>query len=854
VVSGLNKMESGFLTRGIKGQNVLARMFAKDNQALKFIAEGLAEGIENAVAALPTSFAGTALNDKTWEGNPLLNLASGTFEGVKGGVGMGAAMHGARGIKSAHASAVTHARLATPEGRLAEANRILDSARERHLARNPQSTHLEFLNSPEGRGAHAEIDQRGLIGEPRKAAKIGEPSAAKDKPAVAPEAKAEPTTRPEPKPEPAPQAVDPATRALRGGLPKSMTDRVDVRVNEKLAGNEVRVIPDARGPGHGARVEVGPHATPTDVLLHAHTIQSMQRYKGLLGKLRQLDDWFHLTTVGTKGWEAKLELQKLPGIIHERMQRLAEGGLTPEAHAKLVDEINHLSRQIDQHQKVLNSPELRDEPGRGYVAAENSLPKSAPETDAAEPPPKADIPDIRKKLETLPPERRRAVEEHMSKLDEAMRAGDAEGYRNARDAIADALEIPPSMVTDAIYTPREMRPDWDASSLTPQQRSALEGERFKEDKRRRKELGERVADLKSKLAQEPIVREMVEALARDLALGKPDLIFNEMVEWMVSKGRVVEGRLGELPADKRVGAQERFEELKRLHAENGNSKAVKKLAERLARDLGLSTDTVLQDVIPGFSGRRPGAKRLVDLLRGMAKERGVDLDGFVMRAAMEENVEAINAIRERLRTVQPDSIIAVQRGGAFLADALAHNNPDIRDRITAVEKADNNSRAPNMEKAIRAQIAEGKTSFAIVDFYMGGGAAGEFLHMVERIIKDHPQARFEIVWMREQHGFERLGDAATDPGVQMLPFHETPDHLRGHVQQTPVNVRLVLGDDMAVVFGKSETDAINIVDRYGKIVQTIPVGTRDPKTGERLDARGIVIRLMNGEKFPEESR
>ena len=169
------------------------------------------------------------------------------------------------------------------------------------------------------------------------------------------------------------KAVDPATQALRDGLPKSLTDRVDVRVNDKLDGNSVHVIPDPRGPGHGVRVEVGPHATPTDVLLHAHTIQTMRRYQGLLGKLRQLKDWFNLTTVGSAGGRPGSSSEKLPGIVHERMQRLAEGGLTPEAHTKLVDEINHLSGEIDKYRKVLDTPELRDAPGRGFVAMSSKI-------------------------------------------------------------------------------------------------------------------------------------------------------------------------------------------------------------------------------------------------------------------------------------------------------------------------------------------------------------------------------------------------------------------------------------------------------------------------------------------------
>lgn len=347
VASNLNKMESGFLTRGIKGTNILARMAKGDSKALRILAEGLAEGIENAVSALPSSFAGTALNDKTWEGNPLLNLAAGTYEGVKGAVQMGALMQGAG---AAYGAARSHVRLSTPEGRLTEANRILNDARAQHRATNPDAPPHEVMNSPEMKRAQAEVESRGLVGEQRQLAAAAETAS-----------RGEAGTHPD-------TAIDPATQALRDGLPKTLTERVDVSVNTDLDSNSVHVIPDPRGPGHGVRVEVGPRATPTDVLLHAHTIQSMRRYQGLLGKLRQAKDWFNLTSVGSNGWEAKLELEKLPGIIHERMQRLGDSTLSPEAHADLVSEINHLSAKIDEYQHVLDTPELREQPGRGYVA------------------------------------------------------------------------------------------------------------------------------------------------------------------------------------------------------------------------------------------------------------------------------------------------------------------------------------------------------------------------------------------------------------------------------------------------------------------------------------------------------
>ena len=248
------------------------------------LAEGLAEGIENAVSAVPSSFAGTALNDKTWEGNPLLNFAERTYEGVKGAVQIGAVMHGARG---AYGAASSHIRLSTPEGRLITSSTGHTSS----MAQNPNATHQDFLNSPEAHHAKAEIEKRGLTGEQRKIAKAGEPEASKAEPAAG----AEVTPKPEPKPEGAAHPeVKPEADGTRRGRRASercragrerrsaerasghgrrsrdagfarrtakIADRPRQRRVTTLEGNWVLVIPDPRGPGHGVRVG-GPPAPP----------------------------------------------------------------------------------------------------------------------------------------------------------------------------------------------------------------------------------------------------------------------------------------------------------------------------------------------------------------------------------------------------------------------------------------------------------------------------------------------------------------------------------------------------------------------------------------------------------------
>ena len=439
-----NQAQSGFLVSGIRGRNPIAVMGRPENsRAMRIMAEGLAEGIENAVSAAPSAFTQTALDDRTWEGNPFLNLLEGTAMGVGMGVAMGGAMQGARGVAGRVRADI---RLSTPEGRLAEANRMFGDAYQRHRADNPDSTFQQFLAHPDGQRVVADVQTRGLL-EPEgprpsesdvdsggsRPTDVPEPTLpprAIDAPAkTGPDAEVPssllrtddtPTTReranqagrsldgdaatragetppdvdggarsepPRTEPDmpdrpsgsrpfeskggPRQSATDARSQALRAELPTRMTDSVDVRVNADLDGNAVRVIPDAAGgPQRGIRVEAGPDARPIDVMMHAHTVQGMQRYRGLLGRLRALRDWFNLTTPGRAGWEAKLEVEKLPAIIHERMQRLARGDIDPQQQARLVDEINDLSRQLDDYQRILESPELRDGEGRGYVAAE----------------------------------------------------------------------------------------------------------------------------------------------------------------------------------------------------------------------------------------------------------------------------------------------------------------------------------------------------------------------------------------------------------------------------------------------------------------------------------------------------
>jgi hypothetical protein len=72
--------------------------------------------------------------------------------------------------------------------------------------------------------------------------------------------------------------------------------------------------------------------------------------------------------VGSRAWEAKLEVEKLPHIISDRTERLAKGDLTPKERERLEREVTHLERQLEGYQKDFKA--MDKDPGKGFVAAE----------------------------------------------------------------------------------------------------------------------------------------------------------------------------------------------------------------------------------------------------------------------------------------------------------------------------------------------------------------------------------------------------------------------------------------------------------------------------------------------------
>ncbi|MEU0523068.1 hypothetical protein [Streptomyces niveus] len=169
---------------------------------------------------------------------------------------------------------------------------------------------------------------------------------------------------------------DPGAMAaeLRAAL-GSLGDRVDVTIDPDLPGRTVRVHYDIGEDGliTNVRMAAGPSATPTDIRLHAPTARTMLRYGGLSGRvrqvLRQAAEWIGIhgaPPVGSRAWEAHLELQKLPKVIADRARAYADAD--PAARAELESELASLISQVETHAQTLKDWNL--DPGRGYVAAD----------------------------------------------------------------------------------------------------------------------------------------------------------------------------------------------------------------------------------------------------------------------------------------------------------------------------------------------------------------------------------------------------------------------------------------------------------------------------------------------------
>jgi hypothetical protein len=231
---------------------------------------------------------------------------------------------------------------------------------------------------------------------------------------------------------------------------------VPVRRGERLTGDETRVkFEDGK-----VVLELGPKANSDNVRQHLDTIKMMQRYEGALGFVIQLLSKFGQMiglgpAFGTKGFEAKLELEKLgkiktelEGIKASIEKEMAIANGTKEISeleskfGELLQKISAIEKQAKGHEAELNSTEA----GRGYVAmADTTVPKKGVMLDVAQ---KTALLKEKTRLKTVREnaiKRRDAASEKISKLQKleqqrAASTGDIEKLRAIKQEINKVLD------------------------------------------------------------------------------------------------------------------------------------------------------------------------------------------------------------------------------------------------------------------------------------------------------------------------------------------------------------------------------------------------------------------------------
>jgi hypothetical protein len=125
-------------------------------------------------------------------------------------------------------------------------------------------------------------------------------------------------------------------------------------------------------------MRLGPGATAADVKLHIDTAKTMKRYGGLMGRVRKLLSEIkeHVGLkgdfpTGSKAWEAKLEVEKLPRKIQKRLRELQNPHLDAKTKLEIESDIRNLEGQLAVHKQTLDSKVTTE--GRGYVAADSEV-------------------------------------------------------------------------------------------------------------------------------------------------------------------------------------------------------------------------------------------------------------------------------------------------------------------------------------------------------------------------------------------------------------------------------------------------------------------------------------------------
>ncbi|GAB1857168.1 hypothetical protein MHTCC0001_20040 [Flavobacteriaceae bacterium MHTCC 0001] len=135
------------------------------------------------------------------------------------------------------------------------------------------------------------------------------------------------------------------------------------------------------------RIEIGPDTITSRILQHERWVRQLQRYEGVLGMINRLISRVGQLLglgpgYGTRGFEARLDVEKLRGIlrdleslkqsIEEKANVLNEGNDVEPTRTQELDAINQeiaaITEQLQRHQRDIDSTEA----ARGVVASDDT--------------------------------------------------------------------------------------------------------------------------------------------------------------------------------------------------------------------------------------------------------------------------------------------------------------------------------------------------------------------------------------------------------------------------------------------------------------------------------------------------
>ena len=410
---------TGKLVRNVRAISWLEKMAAKESSRIsRFVANGIAQSVENAVQSVPSAIVANVANEDNWKhGNPLGNIVMGIGQQVGMGVAHGLAFHaGMTAVGPAMARAVKFVQGPELGPRTYKTFAVEMTPQERalHLAEHQSLHPKEGLADFDARIAKetAEVDVEAAAQQKARREVIGELNQALD-PALRGRFDDVPVTQLSRaeymrvvgigKPDVAivvrdgqvhivmREGANPAlvrehaariaaeiapgtggrVADARAALPKDIRADVPVRTDPSLPPRQVEVRYQPK-----FEMVIGPGATAADIRLHARTARAQLRLEGARGRVMRMVEQTRLWRAehgtppkGSRAYEAHFEVAKLPDVIAARQAELANPDLTPAQRAHVETQVQFLVQQLEYHQQALHAFDL--EPGRGFIAAQD---------------------------------------------------------------------------------------------------------------------------------------------------------------------------------------------------------------------------------------------------------------------------------------------------------------------------------------------------------------------------------------------------------------------------------------------------------------------------------------------------